>query len=65
MHDLKQRLNAPKLNENAKIRINVIKRSFGKLTTPIGDYDWLGAQSNYMIKYFEGSNYGKMTETQN
>ena len=45
--------------------INGRKRSFGKLTTPIGDFDWLGAQSNYMVKYFEGSNYVKMTEMQN
>ena len=37
--------------------INGRKRSFGKLTTPIGDFDWSGAQSNYMVKYFEGSNY--------
>ena len=29
--------------------INGRKRSFGKLTTPIGDFDWLGAQSNYMV----------------
>ena len=45
--------------------INGRKRNFGKLNTPMGDFDWLGAQSNYRVKYFEGSNYVKMTETQN
>ena len=45
--------------------INGRKRNFGKLNTPMGDFDWLGAQSNYRVKYFEGSNYAKMTETQN
>ena len=32
--------------------INGRKRNFGKLNTPMGDFDWLGAQSNYRVKYF-------------
>ena len=58
-------LNAPKLNKMPNGGINGRKRNFGKLNTPMGDFDWLCAQSNYRVKYFEGSNYVKMTETQN
>ena len=51
-HECDTILNAPKLNKMPKGGINGRKRNFGKLNTPMGDFDWLGAQSNYRVKYF-------------